>query len=651
MEQDLKETGAARSQHVVHVLPADDARTMDIVRTQVERLATTSEEAGPGLRLLVVAPAADIAARVAREVNDGLDADGALLVAVDTGARSARRIAGSTAIAVSAEDLLALIAKSVVKLESLESVVMVNLDELATNAERIDNVFGEIPKTASRVATTSELTSEVEAVLERHARKARRMTHDLPEATNAPTEYVICDRTNRTTVLARILDLIDPEHATLVASEEDAEAACAALAQLGYGPDDGLVSYSDGECPEGEALVVVYTAPADPADLAPVLEAEPKRTVVLVSPDERAGFLRAFGPSAKALALPATAAARSAVKALRDQVQVALAGSLHHEMLALAPLFEQHDPAEVAAALLSIVESRTPVAPAPATRTAVIEPAAPRLRASRAEPAAAVAAVSAPSAPTGTMTALFINVGEKDGARKGDLVGAITNEANITSDLLGKINMRDQFSVVEVDASVADRVIQAITGKTIRGRVVNARVDLKPDGDRGERRSPSRGRDDHDGPPRRRPPREGGFRGGFGDRPAREGGSRGGFGDRPAREGGSRGGFGDRPSREGGSRGGFGDRPARGGSSRGGFGERPRRDDADRGARGGSAAGKPRFAKDGERPRRSRDDVGGPRTFRDGDRSRTPKAMGEHREWKERSEQLSNSRRPRRSDG
>jgi hypothetical protein len=249
------------------------------------------------------------------------------------------------------------------------------------------------------------------------------------------------------------------------------------------------------------------------------------------------------------------------------------------------------------------------------------------------------------------MTALFINVGEKDGARKGDLVGAITNEANITSDLLGKINMRDQFSVVEVDASVADRVIQAITGKTIRGRVVNARVDLKPDGDRGERRSPSRGRDDHDGPPRRHPPREGGFRGGFGDRPAREGGSRGGFGDRPAREGGSRGGFGDRPSREGGSRGGFGDRPARGGSSRGGFGERPRRDDADRGARGGSAAGKPRFAKDGERPRRSRDDVGGPRTFRDGDRSRTPKAMGEHREWKERSEQLSNSRRPRRSDG
>ena len=60
MEQDRETEGAARSQHVVHVLPADDRRIAGIVRTQVERLTTSAEE--KGIRLLVLTPTAGEAA-------------------------------------------------------------------------------------------------------------------------------------------------------------------------------------------------------------------------------------------------------------------------------------------------------------------------------------------------------------------------------------------------------------------------------------------------------------------------------------------------------------------------------------------------------------------------------------------------------------
>jgi ATP-dependent RNA helicase DeaD len=115
-------------------------------------------------------------------------------------------------------------------------------------------------------------------------------------------------------------------------------------------------------------------------------------------------------------------------------------------------------------------------------------------------------------------TRLFVGVGERDGVRAGDLVGAIAGEADIPGSSVGKIDIRDTFSVVEVPADVAQRVIDAVNGTTIKGRSV--RVDYDRGGDRARR--PPTG----SGGPRGAGPRGGGFRGGG----AREGGppSRGG---------------------------------------------------------------------------------------------------------------------------
>jgi ATP-dependent RNA helicase DeaD len=97
-----------------------------------------------------------------------------------------------------------------------------------------------------------------------------------------------------------------------------------------------------------------------------------------------------------------------------------------------------------------------------------------------------------------------------DEVRPGDLVGAITNEAGVSRSDLGRVDVRERHSTVEVSSSVANAVVSRLTGVQIRGRRVIARVDedrprerpRRSGSDRGERRSGPRSS------PRSRSPRE-----------------------------------------------------------------------------------------------------------------------------------------------
>jgi ATP-dependent RNA helicase DeaD len=71
---------------------------------------------------------------------------------------------------------------------------------------------------------------------------------------------------------------------------------------------------------------------------------------------------------------------------------------------------------------------------------------------------------------------LAFSVGKDDGVRPGDLVGAITGEAGITSRDLGAIRINNEFSTVEVSEALASKVVKAMKGKKVRGE----KVDVKP---------------------------------------------------------------------------------------------------------------------------------------------------------------------------
>ena len=61
--------------------------------------------------------------------------------------------------------------------------------------------------------------------------------------------------------------------------------------------------------------------------------------------------------------------------------------------------------------------------------------------------------------------------------RPGDLVGAIANEADLTGQDIGPINIADNFSTVDVPAAAADAVIAAIKQTTIKGQRPTVRRD------------------------------------------------------------------------------------------------------------------------------------------------------------------------------
>jgi ATP-dependent RNA helicase DeaD len=75
------------------------------------------------------------------------------------------------------------------------------------------------------------------------------------------------------------------------------------------------------------------------------------------------------------------------------------------------------------------------------------------------------------------VTRLFIGAGRRAGIRPADLVGAITNEAGISSRDLGAIEITDGFSLVEVPVALADAVVEAMRRTTLRGQKVQVRHD------------------------------------------------------------------------------------------------------------------------------------------------------------------------------
>ena len=93
------------------------------------------------------------------------------------------------------------------------------------------------------------------------------------------------------------------------------------------------------------------------------------------------------------------------------------------------------------------------------------------------------------------MSRLFVNAGKADCMTPRDLVGSIANESGISSDQIGKIELRDTHSIVEISTPVAEAVANKMNGITVRGKRLTMRVDNdKPStrSDRGERSSSPR---------------------------------------------------------------------------------------------------------------------------------------------------------------
>jgi ATP-dependent RNA helicase DeaD len=399
-----------------------------------------------------------------------------------------------------AGDVLAASRAGRIDLGAVEVLIVDQMDRLERlgDLEPLEEVLDYLPKDGQRIVVALPVTAGVRDFVERHARRAATVPPrpaEESERSASPrrgtVRFRVTPGSREEAALHTVAELLDDDarHVLLFFATEDRAADVGDYLTLhGFqagAPGDPSVpvwlaveeleARSASEGTEG-LVVVSCDVPADP-DSLDRRHGLTAGGVVLAFPREMThlrDIARRTGYAMEGYALPRPRDDEASVfrRLLADAIESDDAAPY---LLLLEPLFERYDPAEVAAAAAALLRKKMPptVVAAPASR--------PERGGGRPAPTAWVK--------------LFLSVGERDGLTPGDMVGAITGETGLPSGKIGKIEIRDSHSLVEVQEPVARQIISALNGTTIRGRAVRADFD--------------RGRGRAGGSPRGRPPRRG----------------------------------------------------------------------------------------------------------------------------------------------
>lgn len=87
-----------------------------------------------------------------------------------------------------------------------------------------------------------------------------------------------------------------------------------------------------------------------------------------------------------------------------------------------------------------------------------------------------------------------IEIGETHGVKPGNIVGAIANEVDISSDYIGRIAIFDDYSTVDLPYGMPKQLLRLLQGVRINGRPMKARKDDTAAADGGPRQNGSAGK-------------------------------------------------------------------------------------------------------------------------------------------------------------
>ena len=448
------EPTVARGGNVVAVMPPAAA----YLKPAAAALSHRAE--GDGLQVLVLASYAMLNSVERVLAGAWRDAGGTVLAARDAGrAMNLIRQGRATALVTSPDTALALLARSSLPLSSAPAVLLA-WPETWEDDTALVGLMQDLPAEAQRILYTAE-PERAERLGERYLRKALVLgipPHGASVPIEPPITVASVSGIDIGTAIRQVLDLLEPTSAAVwTAAAETESAVTQALAKTPY-----AVPVTRGGIAPAKAIVA-----ADlplPEDLVRLASAADR--LIVLTPAWGLPYLARHAGSLATLRLPgAIDAVDRTLAQQRSRIEGVIetgGGDLDHAMNSLGPLFTQHDPATVAAALYRLwtTESRPEPEPAPAPIPA---PGPPPGRGKQ--------------AGQGRSTKVFVTAGKKDGATPADFVALLTRDLKVPPEHIGKIDLHETFSLIELPTDEAAAVADALSGRTIRRRKVIARLE------------------------------------------------------------------------------------------------------------------------------------------------------------------------------
>jgi ATP-dependent RNA helicase DeaD len=381
--------------------------------------------------------------------------DSGLRVQVAHGmSRAVRRLRSGTVdlVIASPETALTLAGRSALRMEEITALFLAWPESWA-DQDKITPLMQDLPKDALRVIYTAN-PDRMGTLGERYARKALAIgARAEGQPPVGPVRTVSVPWSRRVSALADLMELLDPASLAIWTADRSRHAA---IAQVIPGSEPE-VSLATGDAPSA-SIIIAFDLPSEER-LRQLLSAG---EVVLLVPPEAESYAARIAAPRRPIQLPNLAdSVMDAASGQRAAIIKAIEqGKPERALLTLAPLFERHDPAAVAAALFDLWSTSAPAA---------------------AQPLPDIPATSK----------IYVGLGKKDGATANDFVAVLTKELRFERGKIGRIELRDAYSLIEIPAQDAEKLAGALNGATLRRKRVTARVDRGPTRPAGRANGPS----------------------------------------------------------------------------------------------------------------------------------------------------------------
>lgn len=493
----------------------------------IHRLASDKGRADR-VRGLILVPTRELAMQVAEAVHKYSKGSNLSVVPLYGGASMEQQIRalrrGASIVVATPGRALDHLRRQTLDLGDLEMLVLDEADEMLDMgfAEDLDAILEATPETRQTALFAATMAARILSVAARHLRDPHRIT--IAREKRAPgklprvrqTAYFVA-REHKLAALGRVLDYEAPKSAIVFCrTRVEVDEVTDTLNAHGYSAQalhggmeqrqrDRVMQLFRSE--QAEVLVATDVAARgiDIDHISHVINMDvpsaPEVYVHRIGRTGRAGreglaislaeprehrFLRNIQALTKQridiAALPTIAdleakRLESTRTAVRGVLEAGGLDAMRDVVLALAQDFDIIDVAAAAVKMVHDAETTSALAathvPPPG------EAREQRGRGGREKPSRTPSARKAPSASSNDedWTTLWVGAGKRAGMRPGDIVGAIAGEAGVDKSAVGAIKIADGFSLVQVDSSLASRILAALKNAKVRGQKVQVRRD------------------------------------------------------------------------------------------------------------------------------------------------------------------------------